>query len=406
MPLTTFVGREHVVADVAARLQAIHFPDTASTGTRLLTLTGPGGGGKSRIAIVVASVLKPAFSGGVRFVPLAAIRDSGLVLSTIALAIGARQDFHNTPMESIQETRRDLGEPSYNLAFGHYARGIVAEDTGNYPLAVKHLTLAVATFQSINQHAYAELARFHLGVVLFGRGDLAEADAAIAEALQRLRDLGCHITVAATADFHGLVAFALNNPAAALERYRDALTLTSDLRTPEGIVRGLAGVAIVAAGEDPITAARLFAASAAASESSGYTSALPERAVFDRATDTVRAVLGRPSFQEAWAAGQTLSPDQALAEAVDWLAAALRAVPPAPRPQVSGLNALTPRERQVLRLLVAGRSNKDIAVELFISTATVKRHVSNILAKLEVTTRSAAIAHALVAGRVSQPPES
>lgn len=327
------------------------------------------------------------------------------------LGLGFIAHYHGDEEAAITAIDQGLAlaedeEPSYNLAFGHYARGIVAEDTGDYPLAVEHLTQAVVTFQSIDQPAYAELARFHLGVVLFGRGDLADANAAIAEALQRLRDLGCHITVAATADFHGLVAFALNNPAAALARYREALSLTTSLRTPEGIVRGLAGVATVAAGDDPAAAARFFAASAAASESSGYTAALPERAVFDRAIGTARAVLGRATFQEAWTAGHTLSPDQALAEALDWLAAARHADPAAPRPQFGGLDALTPRERQVLRLLVAGRSNKDIAIELFISAATVKRHVSNILAKLDVTTRSAAIAHALTAGRPAQPPRS
>jgi DNA-binding CsgD family transcriptional regulator len=56
---------------------------------------------------------------------------------------------------------------------------------------------------------------------------------------------------------------------------------------------------------------------------------------------------------------------------------------------------LTARETQVLRLVAAGRSNRDIAAELFISGKTASVHVSNILAKLGAATRTeaAAIAH-------------
>ena len=55
---------------------------------------------------------------------------------------------------------------------------------------------------------------------------------------------------------------------------------------------------------------------------------------------------------------------------------------------------LTPREREVLRLVADGRSNREIAGELFISAKTASVHVSNILAKLEVTSRGEAAATA------------
>jgi DNA-binding CsgD family transcriptional regulator len=58
---------------------------------------------------------------------------------------------------------------------------------------------------------------------------------------------------------------------------------------------------------------------------------------------------------------------------------------------------LTGRERDVLRLVAAGRSNRQIAEELFISPKTASVHVSNILAKLDVSGRgeAAALAHRL-----------
>jgi DNA-binding NarL/FixJ family response regulator len=67
-----------------------------------------------------------------------------------------------------------------------------------------------------------------------------------------------------------------------------------------------------------------------------------------------------------------------------------------PSPRASHLPGpgLTPRERDVLRMIAAGRSNQDIANDLFIGLGTVKVHVSHILAKLEVNSRAAAADYA------------
>jgi DNA-binding NarL/FixJ family response regulator len=63
-------------------------------------------------------------------------------------------------------------------------------------------------------------------------------------------------------------------------------------------------------------------------------------------------------------------------------------------------SGLTARELEVLRLLARGKTNKEIAAELVISTHTVARHVNNIFAKLDVSTRAAATAHAFTHGVV------
>ena len=80
-PASSFVGREREVAEVLALVRE---------GTRLLTLTGPGGSGKTRLAIEVAAELVPAFKAGVFWVGLAALRDTGLVLETVAQTLGAK----------------------------------------------------------------------------------------------------------------------------------------------------------------------------------------------------------------------------------------------------------------------------------------------------------------------------
>jgi NarL family two-component system response regulator LiaR len=66
----------------------------------------------------------------------------------------------------------------------------------------------------------------------------------------------------------------------------------------------------------------------------------------------------------------------------------------ATKPEAPGAD-LTAREIDVLRLMAKGKNNRDIANELFISHATVKFHVSNILMKLDAATRTKAVALAL-----------
>jgi DNA-binding CsgD family transcriptional regulator len=70
----------------------------------------------------------------------------------------------------------------------------------------------------------------------------------------------------------------------------------------------------------------------------------------------------------------------------------------APRPRGPAGLGLTPREQDVLILLVAGRTDREIAEALFISHRTAQGHVAHICAKLEVNTRSAAVAAALGRG--------
>ena len=60
----------------------------------------------------------------------------------------------------------------------------------------------------------------------------------------------------------------------------------------------------------------------------------------------------------------------------------------------AGPQGLTPREVQVLRLVAAGKSNKELADALSLSVKTIERHVGNILMKLDVTSRVAATAWA------------
>jgi predicted ATPase len=83
MPPTSFVGRSDLLDDLAGLLLR---PDV-----RLLTLYGPGGAGKSRVAIELAERCRQAFAGDVSYVSLASVRDPELVPSSLAIGLGARE---------------------------------------------------------------------------------------------------------------------------------------------------------------------------------------------------------------------------------------------------------------------------------------------------------------------------
>jgi predicted ATPase len=80
-PASSFIGREAELADVVGRIES---------GTRLLTLTGPGGSGKTRLALEAAATLVPDYKAGVFWVGLAALRDPSLVTETIAQTLGSK----------------------------------------------------------------------------------------------------------------------------------------------------------------------------------------------------------------------------------------------------------------------------------------------------------------------------
>lgn len=90
---TTLVGREPDVARGCALLQR--------PGTRLVTLTGPGGVGKTRLAIAIAEGIAPDFDDGAYFVDLAPIRDPRQVAGAVAYALGVRETPGQAPEEAV-----------------------------------------------------------------------------------------------------------------------------------------------------------------------------------------------------------------------------------------------------------------------------------------------------------------
>ncbi len=100
---TAFIGREHEAAALRHLLSRVD--------VQLVTLTGPGGIGKTRLALQVAAEIANEFPGGVCFVPLSAVGERGLIASTIAQAVGMRETGNQSPQESLKEFVAGLDQP-------------------------------------------------------------------------------------------------------------------------------------------------------------------------------------------------------------------------------------------------------------------------------------------------------
>ena len=182
---------------------------------------------------------------------------------------------------------------------------------------------------------------------MLATGDLEAARQARDELRELAQACDSDLLRAVVAQGDGAIALAEGHGQAALDPLRRAFELWERLEAPHEAARArvLVGQACRALGDDEAAELELGAA----------------RSVFER--------LGARPDLDRLAAPET---------------------PVRHRPE----NPLTARERQVLRLISSGRTNKQIADELCLSERTIDRHVSNILGKLDVPSRAAATAYA------------
>src|SRR4051794_22037189 len=94
--LTSFVGRRAEITAIRRLLST----------ARLVTLAGPGGVGKTRLALRVAAESRSGYPGGVWFVPLAAVRAPALVAQTVAQAVGIQPQGPGEPVALLVEFLR------------------------------------------------------------------------------------------------------------------------------------------------------------------------------------------------------------------------------------------------------------------------------------------------------------
>jgi predicted ATPase/DNA-binding CsgD family transcriptional regulator len=236
-----------------------------------------------------------------------------------------------------------------------------------------------------------------LGQLALGQGELRQAEALLTDSARLASEIGDRNNgVRSRLLLAGLAALQGEYAVARL-RYEEDIASALEIKHTGYIASGLKGLGCVATAQGLHTwAAMLWGAAEPLHESR---SVAPPRDLYERAVAMVRSQLGEAAFTAAWAQGNSMSPEQALA--AQWTAQIPLSVPAEPlssppaKASPASPAGLTTREVEVLRLLAQGLTSTQIAEQLVIGVTTVNFHVRSIYSKLGVTSRAAATRYAI-----------
>ena len=325
----------------------------------------------------------------------------------------------------------DEGVPVDVRAKAAGAAGMLANWHDDQEVAHAHATTALTLWQELGDDARIAEAAITLGNVDLDLRRYDAADRWFREALDRAGRIGDTWLVSAASNLRGVVAIAqgrhrdavrwhetalrgweaegyeghviaalqslgwahleAGDRADARRAYRRVLELAEGAPdVPEVPAAFLStGLMVHQEGRDAL-AARLIAAGLHGREVLGLPLRPGVQARIDAAAATLRETLGEVAFARSWSDGRAMSVRDAIAVAREVLAESGEA-----------MDALSPREREVLDLMMEGASDEEIANGLFISRRTASKHVASILEKLGAPNRTAAVSLAIRRGLVA-----
>jgi predicted ATPase/DNA-binding CsgD family transcriptional regulator len=302
-------------------------------------------------------------------------------LSAIA-AFALRQGNYDHARARFEENlalARDMGDQVV-IAQTLLNLGSVANIAGDTARAVTLFEESLALARAVEDQRTVARALNQLGEVARHQGDDAHAAAYYEESLLLWRQLAENERIAMVLHNLGPVVYRLGDHRRAVALLSESLALSSELRNTHGAAICLFAVAGIVGGHGQAAhAARLLGAADALRASIGVQWEPVDQAAFDRSVATARAHLDDAPFAAAWAKGAAMTLDQAVEVARQALTV------PGGMPPTGGL---TRREYEVVAQVALGKSNRDIAADLFIAEKTVEMHVSNSLSKLGFRSRA------------------
>ena len=274
--------------------------------------------------------------------------------------------------------------------------------------ATYHYDQAEQIFRVLGDQRNIAAVMTNVGNLLWSQDKLTEAVEANERARVLYTNAGDQRGVAWSATNIGRIAAQQHDSQRAIPNLEQALHYYDQLGDRGGYAEALEGIAQVAVGMgDFARAASLLAAADGLREAVNHPIAPIDRDPYNSMIATLREELGE-TFESIWETDRALS-----FEDVKTLSNEILNDDPAPAkasPRLArqaAINTLikqlgiSEREIEVLALVASGKTDKDIADELFIGVRTVQSHVANLLTKLEVNARSAAVARALRAGIIT-----
>ncbi|HEY7031220.1 MAG TPA: LuxR C-terminal-related transcriptional regulator [Thermomicrobiales bacterium] len=337
-------------------------------------------------------------------------RGAADTINNMGILAASQADFarERVHLEEAVALYRTAGDP-HRLANGLCNLGGSINANGDPERAKAVLDEALAMNLRFGDRLAEAYTRIHMGEVARDVGDPVEARRQWEQAAAHMRAVGERRGL-------GIVLFRLAtlsasaDPAGSAALHAEALAVRWEVGDRRGIAEGLEGVARIAMRwGNAERAARLLGSAEALREAIAAPLPESERPAYDRLAGSVRNALGRDAFSAAIEAGRATSLQEAVSTASaeangtaggeETAAPATApiagvAVPRASSESAVATERLTSRELEVLRLIAEGCSNREIAERLYISHRTAMQHVANILAKLDVGSRTAAAAYA------------
>lgn len=308
--------------------------------------------------------------------------------------------------ESLTIVRRYPDRWMLGVALGFQAR--VAGALGDNNAVQASCEESLAHFRSVGERWLIASPIAWLGDLAYRRGDFTEAQTRYEESVALYQQAGNLTEAAHALAGLGLVALAIGDDVQAERYFRESLVFPTDTGRPLEVPSLLVGLAAVALARGQTTrSARLLGAADELSAAVRMPLASFFQELDERTTAPTRAALGEAAFAALHAEGRTLSVRRAIAyallpaEADSGGPAEAEVRPHAAEGTSHGTGAaaipggLTVRELEVLRLIAAGDSSKEIAAVLHAAVPTINRHIANIYGKIGARGRADAIAFAL-----------
>jgi predicted ATPase/DNA-binding CsgD family transcriptional regulator len=326
-----------------------------------------------------------------------------LILALSSLDSGARaagdyQTAFAIGERTIQLLRESSG-PSFYLGMALLAHGDVAMELGHYENARAALEESLALAREAGDAFRIAHAFNSLGDLARYQGNYAEAISAYENSVDLLRKLDAQHDLASVLRNLGRTSLQVGDIERAHAMFSESLAIHQAEQHRVGMAECLIGFASIAVliGK-PVVGVRLLAAATASGRQRTPYAWPTKRMDYEKYLELARSSLTVAEFQAAQSEGSRMSLEQAIDYAQNL--ALNSGIAPA---EDESPGSLTGRERQVAALIGQGKTNGEIAAELFLSKRTVETHVGKILSKLGLTSRTQVMRWAIDHGLTQTP---
>jgi predicted ATPase/DNA-binding CsgD family transcriptional regulator len=299
------------------------------------------------------------------------------------------------------QAARDVGD-GHILAASHIALALLALRQGDDVRAEPLMTEGARLTRQLGDKGNLPFVLVELARISLRRGDSEAAAMLVKESMEIAEQTGNQLNIASS--LIALAHVALQNGASdrAVELLVESIAMSQrsgDVPCIAEVLEELAALAI-ASGEMRV-GARLLGASQNLMANVGFgVGALRTFVDVADMMTAARSALGEAQLTEAFAAGQALTLEEAVAEALAFKPLVGRNDVSTSPVAIGSPTGLSPRELEVLRLMADGLTNQQIADCLFLSRRTVTSHATSILGKLGLSSRTAAVSYAIRHGLV------